>query len=1057
VPGASVVLINPKTGERKETWTDEAGNYAFTGVPDGTYKLEVSLVGFRPDVREPIPVNAGKALKVNLALVMAVGQEQENLAGVPEHRDNRGGTVPNLSQLPREVRQRAQAYQQLGATGGSGAAGAANGEAGSLRFSEAAASAGSQSEESAPSEADSAASAANSFLLSGSVTPAATPEPDERQIRERIQEFRMANQGPPGFGGGPGGFGGGPMFMFFGGPGRRRGVNRLRGNVVETYSNSALDARPYPLNAPETRQISFHHEDLGMTLGGPLSIPRIYSGKDKTSFFVHYHLTRDKSPFDAFATVPTMAERAGDFSQAVIPTGPLAGTVPVIYDPLTNTPFAGNVIPSNRLNPAAVGLLQYIPLPNLPGSVQNFHLQEALPSATDRVMGRIGHQMNNKDNVNAFYAFNSSRSTGVGNFPALTHTTHVRGQSLNLGETHTFGPGTVNTFAFNFSRQRSSTLNPFAFQQNIAAELGIQGVSEDPRDWGIPLINFTNFQGLNDTIPVLTRNQTFRVSDFLLLNRGQHNVRAGGELRRVNLATLTNPDARGTFTFTGFSTSEFVNGTPVANTGFDFADFLLGLPQTTSERFGVASNYLRSWVYAGFLQDDWRLSSRFTVNAGLRYEYFTPFTEKYGHLSDLEIGPGYTSVGVVTGQSPGLLPPSLLRADGNNFAPRIGLAFRPSTNHTLVFRAGYGIFYDGSIYQRLAPNNLVDQPPFATAATLITSPERVLTLQNGFPTVGENVSHNTYAVDPNFRTPYGQTWNFTIEQEVARNVILSLGYVGTKGSKLDLLLAPRVAQNGGHLQALPFIYETSGASSIYHGLQVGLRRQFHGGFSIYGHYTYSKSIDDAASVGGAGNIVAQDYLNLAAERGLSTFDMRHKLLVNYEYQFPFGERRRWLTHGGLAGHLLGDWEFSGVTTIQSGTPYTARVLGNYSNIAGAGPFFAERADATGEPVSLPGFERSTLRFFNTGAFSLPLPGHFGNAGRNTIPGPGLVNFNMSLDRLVTISRERGVNADFRIAANNVFNTPQFNGLATVINATNFGRITSVGTMRTLTASVRLRF
>jgi hypothetical protein len=854
-------------------------------------------------------------------------------------------------------------------------------------------------------------------------------------------------------------------------------VNRLRGNISEQYTNSAFDAHPYPLNVAESPQIPSYSEQLGATIGGPLVIPKIYNGGNKTSFFVNYSMTRGKSPFDSFASVPTPAERTGDFSQAQT----TAGIVPKIYNPFScsGTPFCDNptqfsyngipnIIPPASMDKAALGLLSYIPSPNLPGSIQNFHLQESLPTSNDRIMGRIGQQISAKDSLNGMYYFNSTRSQSVSTFPALTSTSSVRGQNMSLTEIHTLGPRTINTLTANFNRQRSSLLDPFAYKQNIAGDLGIQGIATDPLDWGLPALQFTNFGALNLAIPSLTRNQTFRFMDIFLRNVGKHNIRVGGELRRVQQNTLKDPNARGTFAFSGYTTSDFTsNGLPVANTGFDFADFLLGLPQTTSVQFGVPSpsNYFRSWVYDGFIQDDWRATAHLTILYGLRYEYFAPFTEKYGHLSDLTFGPGFSSPAVVTGQNPGNLPNSLLRGDGHNFAPRIGLAYRPWSKHSLVLRTGYGLFYDGSIYSRIY-TNMASQPPFAQASTLVTTPKEVLTLENGFPQLGPNVLTNNYALDPNFRTPYAQTWNFSIEDEFVRNVILSLGYVGTKGTKLDLLLAPNQSPPGAPIttgtqtalqNALAFTYETSGAASIYQGLQVGLRRQFHGGFSMSGQYVFSKSIDDAASVGGAGRTVAQNYLDLQAERGLSSFDVRNKLLINHTYQLPLGEQRRWLNKGGTMGRVFGNWQISGITTIQSGTPSTAQILGNLSDRAGTAAISNLRADATGLPVELSRSQRTAQDFFNTAAFSLPAAGEFGDAGRDTTPGPGTVNFNMSLDKSVTFSRERGIRGDFRITSDNIFNTPKFGGLSTVVNGEGFGRVTSVGAMRSIVFSLRLRF
>ena len=229
-------------------------------------------------------------------------------------------------------------------------------------------------------------------------------------------------------------------------------------------------------------------------------------------------------------------------------------------------------------------------------------------------------------------------------------------------------------------------------------------------------------------------------------------------------------------------------------------------------------------------------------------EYFQPFTEKYGHLSDLAVGPDFASAGVITGLDPGALPASLLRGRKDNFAPRLAIAYRPWASRNFVIRGGYAIFYDESIYQRLAPK-LESEPPFAQSSTLLTSPAQVLTLQNGFPSVGPNILTNTYAVDPNYRTPYAQTWNFTLQDEIARSLILSVGYVGTKGTALDLLLGPNPAGSFNTPNALEYTYETAGAASNYNALQVSLRRQFHRGLSIWGRYTYSKALDDAGSVG----------------------------------------------------------------------------------------------------------------------------------------------------------------------------------------------------------------
>ena len=1094
VPGATIQLTNPQLGERKETWTDEDGNYTFTGLIPGNYRLDVSLVGFRSDSRQPLPVTSGNTLKVNVALVVGAPD-----GGAPQQAQAAARPTGNRAALPAGGRNRTPSLADFENSAGEGAG--ASGAGASLRIAEGNGAEAPAPAEAPPEEADNSTSANNSFLMGGGMGDAATPGEGGfggRGGRGGGRGGAFGGGGGPGGGGGGagspfgggggpggggpggggpggGGFGGGGGGFGGGGGGGARGwsrnraaVNRIRGNFTEAYTNSAFDAHPFPLNVAESPQIPAYSETFGGTLGGPLVIPHIYKGGNKTSWSASYNLMRGRTGHDSFSTVPTAAERLGNFGDTVIASGPYAGTVPTIYDPLTSatgarTAFAANAIPTLRLNSAATGLLTYIPLPNLPGEVQNFHLQVPLPSSNDRVMGRIGQQINSKNSLNIMYYFNSARSRSVGNVPELSSHTSVRGQNLSVGESHTFNPHLVNSFNVNFNRQRSSTLNAFAYQEDIAEQLGITGVSTNPFDWGVPGIGFTNFGGISDTLPSLARPQTLRTNDTLIWNHGKHNIHLGGELRRVQVNTETDPNSRGTFSFTGYSTSNFNNGYPVAGTGYDFADFLLGLPQTTTVQFGVESNYLRNWVTTGFFQDDWRAGAHLTFNYGVRYEYFLPQEEKYGHLSDLSFGPGFTSPTVVTGLNPGSLPTSLIHSDAHNFSPRMGIAYRPWIQHHLVMRGGYGVFYDGGIYSRMV-THMLHQPPFATASSLTANPQQILTLEDGFPVQSANTISNNYAADTNIRRPYAQTWNFSMEDELVRNVILSVAYVGTKGTKLDLLLAPNTinsSASGSQQTRIPgvqqFQYETSGAASIYHGLLVTLRRQFHGGFSMSGNYTFGKSIDDAASVGGSGRNLPQNSYDLEAERALSTFDARHRLIINHTYEFPFGEERHFLNRGGVAAHIIGDWQISGITTLRSGSPTTAQVGGNESNNNGSGVFASERADATGLPVSLPPSERGTKGWFNTAAFALPPSGQFGTAGRDTIIGPGSVTFNMSLGRFFTFSQEKHLRAHFSINANNIFNHPNYSGLATTIGSENFGWVTGVAGMRTVSLNMRMNF
>jgi len=1112
VPGARVVLFNFQTRVRKETWTSEAGDYAFKDVPPGEYRMVVMIVGFRPSIIGPVEVKAGKPVAMNATLSLAMPGEPNGFGNFARRR----GMQPGAGQGNGAGRQ-GQAggrggFSRGGASGQSEAQGGSNiggqfspqagmiqgteadlnsilgesgesGAAAGLRFSGESGSVGGTGQGGSAMTGDlaGAAGAGSSFLLSGNVVDATAP-PMQRGRRGRFFGFGGGPGGPGGAAGVPFGGGGGGREFFFGGF-RRPRVNRIRGNLFDSYTNSAFDARPYPLNTPSQPQAPFYRELFGFSLGGPLNIPKIYNGGNKTSFFVHMDINRGTSPQNLLASVPTAAERQGDFSATTIVSGQGAGTTPVIYQPTASlgprTPFAGNMIPSAMLSQASLGLLQYIPLPNLPGQVQNYHVQFSLPTSRQMIMGRIGQQISAKDNLAVMYFYNSSHTDGVTGFPNITSTTTTRMQNVSLTETHNFGAKTVNNFAVNFNRARTYTTNPFSFTQNIAGNLGIQGISQNPMDWGLPTIGFTNFSGLSNATPSLTRNQTVRLSDSVIYSVGKHSFQLGGDFSKIQLNTLTNPEAEGAFSFTGYSTSDFTTqGTPVSATGYDLADFLLGLPQTTSERFGIPANYLRSSRFDLYGQDDWRLTDHLTLNYGGRWEYAAPFTEKYGHLSDLELGQGFSTVGVVTGQNPGSLPASLLHGHFDNFAPRVGIAYRPWISHSLVVRAGYGMFYDESVYQNLV-NGLVNQAPFATTSTLTTSPTQILTIENGFPAVSPGTVTNTYAVDPHFLTPYAQSWNVMIEQGLSPTYILSAAYIGTRGTHLNLLLVP----NTGTSSALPFEYDTSGASSLYNGLRVSLRHFSRRNFSFFLNYTYSKAEDNASSVGGTastrfsrmggpgglggGSAIAaaasplapvQNPYDLSAEWALSGFNPTHSLRAFVRYQLPFGNRGRFLKNGGALARILSNWSVSDITSFSSGLPSTAFVAGNASNnVNGLAPFGGLRADATGLPVTLPSSAQSTLQYFNTAAFAVPPAGQFGNAGRNTIPGPPSINFDMALDRLITLSREKNLSADIRLATSNTFNTVNFSGLSTVVNSNTFGRVTGVNSMRTMTLSLRLRF
>ena len=865
--------------------------------------------------------------------------------------------------------------------------------------------------------------------------------------------------GGRGGGGGPGGGPGGPG----GGPGQRRrdpnnpdqpgaffgnranrGSEGIHGAITFSLRNSALDARAFSFTGADTPRTAYAQSRFGFVAGGPLRIPKLLK-TNSTFFFLNYNGSRSKNPYQGVATLPTLLERAGNFSQS------LTNTPVTIYDPVSGAPFPNNQIPISRINPAAQGLLNLIPLANHSGNVQNYQFVASTPQDSDNLGLRLNQNVSKKDRL--ALNLNYQRRTG-GNEQLFGYrdSTSGSGVSADLSYTRNVTQRMINVARFTFNRNANETLPFFAYKTDVATLLGIRGTAADPINYGPPNLSFSNFGGLSDASPVTSRIQTIGLSDSISLVKGRHSLSTGFDFRRTQTNIKTDSNARGTFSFSGIKTSALDSGGfPLAGTGYDFADFLLGLPQSSSVRFGSSSTYFRGNNYSTFVQDDWRVRSNLTLNLGLRWEYYSPLTEKYGHIANLDIAPGFTGVAVVTPGQPapyaGSLPGSLVRPDWHNFAPRGALAWKPRPGKSLQVRLGYGIYYNGGIFSQIA-SRLASQPPFAQSTTLTTSLANVLTLQNGLATnPGGKQITNTYAVDPNYKPGYAQSWNASVQQDVGRGFMVETGYVATKGTRLDIQRLPNRAAPGAPLtaeqrrllsNAVGFTFESSEGNSISHAAQLRVTRRFRRGISANAFYSFAKSIDNSSTFGGAGNTVAQDDRNLRAERGLSSFDQRHNLNVSWNYSTGTQSKRK----------LLHDWGLNGGFTASSGTPLTARVLGNRADTTGTGAVGSGRADSTGADLS-------GGQFFNLAAFTLPPSGRFGNAGRNTIPGPSRFSVNSSLSRSFTLGERRRL--EFRLEANNLLNNVNFTNLYTVVNASNYGLPSAAGGMRTIQANVRLRF
>lgn len=1057
IPGATVIA---KQGDHKiTTTTDENGGYEITGLAPGPYTIEISMFGFKASQRQfesaaPGPVEWTLELQPRVA----AGPRRALPPGA------RPGTVATVQ--PNQIDAQIDAAMQT----------------------------------QAPPPAAAADSGNESFLVNGSLSQGlqtsqadmnAQQGPDMGGMRQGMGQGGPGGFGPggPGVGpggpagapsfGGPGGGRGGGGFGGGGGPGgggfgqrggggfqqrgerrnnpnrpggpgsfignrRNRGREGVHGMAYMSLRNSALDARPFSFTGEDTAKAAYAQARMGAVLGGPLRIPKILKG-DQTSFFINFFLTRARNPYQGVATVPTLLERAGDFSQSLNGTG---GPV-MLYDPQTHVPIPGNRLPT--INSAAAGLLSFIPLPNHPGQVQNYQILSAYPQNSANLSVRLNQNITKRDRL-AFNVGIQDRSGQSEQLFGFRDETSGFGANADITYTHNLGQRTINVLRFNFNRNRSTTTPYFANKTDVATALGIRGTAADPVNFGPPNLSFTNFGALTDSSPVLNRVQSSGISETVSTVKGQHNLSAGMNFTRTQLNLRTDSNARGSFSFSGLETSAFdANGFPISGTGFDFADFLLGLAQSSSVRFGTSSNYFRGNVWGAFVQDDWRARANLTINVGLRYEYYSPLSEKYGHLANLDLAPGFTAAAVVipgqSGPYSGSLPASLLRPDKNNFAPRVGVAWKPRPGKQLQVRSSYGIYYNTTVYNQIA-SRLASQPPFADTETLTTSLADPLTLQNGLAVTrtGKTIL-NTFAVDPNYRVGYAQTWNAAVQNQFAHNVVVEVGYLGTKGTRLVIQGLPNRALPGSPLtaeqrrqigNAVGFTYENSNGDSIYHAMQVRVIRRFQRGMSFQAFYTLAKSIDNSSTFGGAGNTVAQDNNNLRAERGLSSFDQRHTLNLTGMVSMPKMENK-----------IAKNWTLSSTMAYGSGTPLTARVLGNQADTGGTGSVGSGRADATGQPIT------AGTGFFNPAAFAIPLPGYFGNAGRNTIPGPSTWSLSAGLSRTFSLGERRRL--EFRVDANNLTNHVNFTNLNTIVNASNYGLPLAAGQMRSLTANFRFRF
>jgi hypothetical protein len=1105
VPGAAVRLLHVTSGKAWETSTDEEGKFLVPDLPAGDYRIEARQLGLGTAIWER-EISAGSAASPAKPQAIELTLRREPVMGTsakaarspaavaPSEASEPGSKTetasgPTAKDQSQESDAAETSTDSAAANRGSTGAGDVTKKSGKSKKDgfepvepngvlTASSDPGQQPavQTGPPTSSNTQSVSAESYLINGAVGRGSTAGPTDANIQDDSTSAddtnkksgkhhsggrhsrnlnAFANAAPTD------NLAGSVTDLAVRDKIKHLGSNQMHLTLYNYYDSSKWDARNYAITGVPTPMIAHFNERFGANLGGPLAIPKVYNGKDRTFWFINYQLNRRTNANDLYATLPTAPERSGNFCDRGAQ----------LFDPLTGLdaprqPF-GCSVPTSRLDSAALKVMPSIPLPNLPGFILNYHRGVRLPLGTDIVNFRVLHSLSPRLSFLGTYNLVDARGKTVNDFPSFDGNTATRAQNITLGLTQNWTPRVVNETKINFNRNRNQILSTNAYTNNLAAQYGFIGVSTAPIDYGVPDITFANFQEIADPAPLLVRNQTLRFFDGVSYTLGRHNVRAGAEIRRRQLNIYTSPTARGVYNFSGLMTSQLdSSGNSDPATGLDFADFLLGLPNSTNVQFGTNSNYGRSWQYIGYAQDDWRVTPRFSVNYGVRYEFYTPFVEKNNHLANLLVNSSITQVAVVVpGQSNPFgapLPDSLVRPQRNNFAPRVGIAWRPLNQGGPVVRAGYGMFYNGSIYDSLY-SEMLNQPPWAQSRTLVTSASQLLTLENGFPPSPPNAVTNIYGADPNYKVGYAQIWNFAIEQQFGKSYVIELLYTGTKGTHLDLLGDPNQAAPGSVIGAdqrrrIPnasgFAYETSGADSIYNGFQARMQKRMSDGLRFQFLYTLGHSIDDASIIG-VGHIagLTQDYNNRRAERGDSFFDIRNDIRSWFFYDLPFGGRRHWL-RSGIGAKLLGNWQLSANTLFNTGshlTPYTTA-----QNTNGVGPLFSQRPDQVGNP-NLPASQRANSRFFNLSAFALPPTGRFGNAARGTIVGPGLFTVNASLGRRMRFGRDDQYQFELRWEVQNLANSGNFSNLITVVDAIDAGIVTGAKPMRSMDILLRLRF
>lgn len=1044
IVGAKVQIRNVETGEVRTVQTLDAGEYTASSLRPGAYEVIIEAAGFRPLRQSDLRLALDQIARLDATLeVGATSTTVEVTASVPllnTESSSRGDVIASreLAEMPLDGRDFTDlafmvAGVQPAEQGQKGAGLSMNG-----------------------SRADSSNVIVDGFNNQNPRDAGVNVRPP----LDALQEFKVQTSG---YSAEHGRLAGGVINMAL-----KSGGNDFHGSAFEFLRNEALDAR----NFFDAGKSKLRRNQFGGTLSGPVWIPRVYNGHNRTFFVASWESYRQILGSTRLTTVPSELERQGDFSKST----DAAGKALFVKDPLasgsctsTNRSacFPNNRIPSSRISPISLRLLDFYPVPNRSGEVNNFAASDNDEDSWDTYLFKLDQIISTRDNVSfrmvrrsqdEWSPFSSSDLPGFGTNSLETQ--HLFGATW----IRTFSPTLISEFRTGFTRTVHQGLGAHA-GRDYAAQFGIPGTTTDPRLVGFPRVTITGLPPLGDnaSTPIQYTVNTLQWADTTTLIKSRHTMRMGFDVIRTQYFQPTNTNFRGTFAFQN------------RNTGVPFADFLLGLPNTTSRRIGTSTNYLFATNYGAFLQDDFKVTPSLTLNLGVRYELQIPPYEKYGQLSnfvpglkklilaDVVTAPDYEETVATAGLAGrvGLardygMPRALVNTRYGNLAPRVGFAWRPFRDNKTVLRSGYGVFYTGS---RLNPirTDLAGQFPFSISQTFNRKPNDIyaLTFADPFPAALASIQGVTRSVgyEVDARSSYLQSWNFTFERDVFRGIALEVGYMGSKGThlgrKYDINQAYRQRglerPDGSYPRPVEgmnaITYYSFGSNSSYQAGTLSVRKRFEGRLFFRFNYTFGKSIDTASGLNYAGDggfASAQDARNLNSERGRSDFDMRHVASLNFTYELPF--------RGGL---LLRGWQVAGTGRFYSGQPFTPQ-LGT-GNISQGEPTRPDRIRHGSVP------DPSPERWFDVTAFPLVdlSEFRFGNSGRNILDGPGYQSLNLALSRRFIMSERWRL--QFRWEAFNALNHTNFALPVVQVDVKNAATIASAKPARIMQFGIRIAF